>query len=64
MRLIFILISLVVIAYLTMQFLEQPTTAGDSDKASEYIDQAKQNTEAINEAIKKQQELLKQQSKQ
>ena len=62
MRLIGILVTLAVLGYTSYIYL-----GGSSDSAStkpqpvEYVDQAKQSADAINEAMKKQQEQLQEQ---
>ena len=57
MRLIGILVTLAVLGYTSFIYL-----GGSSDSAStrpvEYVDEAKQSIDAVNEAMKKQQEQL------
>jgi len=61
MRLIGLLVTLAVLGYTTYIYLgSSNTTSPDGVKTRpvEYVDQAKQSTDAINEAMKKQREQL------
>lgn len=62
MRLIGLLITLAVLGYITYIYLGG-NHAGDvvQTKPAEYIDQAQQSADAINDAMKKQQEQLQKQ---
>jgi len=63
MRLIGLLVTLAVLAYVITMYLGESPIDSDgttAKKPAEYTDEAKQSIDAINEAMKKQQEQLQQ----
>ncbi len=61
MRLIGLLITLTVIAYLSYTYLGSSSTSNTNEaekKPAEYVDQAQQSVDKINDLLKKQQEQL------